>query len=95
MMCVVARNMCDMRGSLNLATTLYRLILHKLLRAPVDYFFDKTPVGRIMNRLSTDINSMDFFWFYKMVYIFSYGFTFVVPIAFVHFVTPIYFSIFM
>lgn len=46
-------------GALGAAKYLHNHLLHNILRAPTTTFFDITPVGRILNRFSSDINSVD------------------------------------
>jgi len=43
------------------ATSLHDGLFRRLLRAPVPTFFDVTPVGRIINRFSKDLNMVDKF----------------------------------
>mmetsp|Transcript_9721 Transcript_9721/g.9666 ORF Transcript_9721/g.9666 Transcript_9721/m.9666 type:complete len:166 (+) Transcript_9721:144-641(+) len=38
---------------------IHRSLINKLLKAPVNLFYDITPSGRIINRLSKDIASID------------------------------------
>ncbi|KAG0001051.1 hypothetical protein BGZ79_005156 [Entomortierella chlamydospora] len=45
---------CGMQGSI----TLHERLLTRVLRLPMS-FFDTTPMGRIVNRFSSDINSVD------------------------------------
>uniref|UniRef100_UPI00358F56A6 multidrug resistance-associated protein 1-like isoform X1 n=1 Tax=Myxine glutinosa TaxID=7769 RepID=UPI00358F56A6 len=45
-------------GALRAANTLHHVLLSNNLRAPL-YFFDVTPLGRIINRFSKDINVVD------------------------------------
>ncbi|KAG1680871.1 Multidrug resistance-associated protein 1 [Nymphon striatum] len=45
-------------GTMQSATSLHSRLLRKIMRAPMS-FFDTTPVGRIINRFSKDINTMD------------------------------------
>ncbi|KAL2912111.1 Transporter of the ATP-binding cassette (ABC) [Polyrhizophydium stewartii] len=46
------------RGSLHASRTLHANLVNKILRAPVQ-FFEKTPMGRILNRFSKDIRDID------------------------------------
>ncbi|KAI8065793.1 P-loop containing nucleoside triphosphate hydrolase protein [Gongronella butleri] len=45
-------------GSVRASRALYAELLHRVLRAPLR-FFDKTPVGRILNRFARDIETID------------------------------------
>jgi ATP-binding cassette, subfamily C (CFTR/MRP), member 1 len=45
-------------GSLRSSTVLHYEILHSGLRAPMA-FFDSTPIGRILNRFSKDVDVVD------------------------------------
>jgi ABC-type multidrug transport system fused ATPase/permease subunit len=45
-------------GTLNAATKLHGTMLERILRSPMA-FFDTTPIGRILNRFSKDIDTVD------------------------------------
>lgn len=45
-------------GSLRASNNIHRLLLHNVMRAKLR-FFDSTPLGRIMNRFSRDIEAID------------------------------------
>jgi ABC-type multidrug transport system fused ATPase/permease subunit len=45
-------------ASLQASRTLFLQLLNRLVRAPAR-FFDVTPIGRILNRFTTDINTVD------------------------------------
>ncbi|TRY61972.1 hypothetical protein TCAL_10708 [Tigriopus californicus] len=47
-----------MIGTLNAAAKLHSTMLHRILRSPMS-FFDTTPLGRILNRFSKDIDIID------------------------------------
>lgn len=68
-------------------------IISTLLHAPIDFFYNKTPVGRIMNRLTTDLMNIDRNTFSDISTIISIFWQEVVPIAYVHILMPIYFTI--
>lgn len=44
--------------SIHASRSLFNALLQRLTRAPVR-FFDTTPIGRILNRFTTDINTID------------------------------------
>ncbi|KAF5303469.1 hypothetical protein FQA39_LY09932 [Lamprigera yunnana] len=46
-------------GCLNGSHLLHNVLLHRIIRAPVNTFFDVTPIGRILNRFSKDIDVLD------------------------------------
>ncbi|KAF2879992.1 hypothetical protein ILUMI_26180, partial [Ignelater luminosus] len=46
-------------GGLNGALLLHNLLLKNILKAPLNTFFDVTPIGRILNRFSQDIDTID------------------------------------
>lgn len=46
-------------GTLNAAKILHHMILFNVLRVPLTTFFDVTPLGRILNRFSKDIDTLD------------------------------------
>lgn len=45
-------------GALDAAELLHKITLHAVLRCPMS-FNDTTPVGRILSRFSSDINTID------------------------------------
>lgn len=46
-------------GGLQAARVLHRQMLKAVIRSPMSTFFDVTPVGRILNRFSHEINEVD------------------------------------
>lgn len=44
---------------IKVSRAIHEKVLHRVLRAPVNKFFDVTPVGRILNRFSSDISRVD------------------------------------
>ncbi|XP_074036471.1 multidrug resistance-associated protein 1-like [Leptinotarsa decemlineata] len=46
-------------GTLNAAKSLHNVILANVLRVPCTTFFDVTPIGRIINRFSKDVDTLD------------------------------------
>ncbi|KAJ1901586.1 hypothetical protein LPJ66_000671 [Kickxella alabastrina] len=55
---ILGRSLLHFWGSLKASRTLHEVLLHTILRAPVR-FFDITPVGRLINRFSKDMESID------------------------------------
>jgi len=82
-----------MTFTLRISSTLFKTLLDSLMNAPIDRFYDKTPVGRIMNRLSTELGSMDYGFFGCIAGILGTFMAFCVPLGYVHYVMPLYFSI--
>lgn len=68
-------------------------LVYRLLHAPIDRFFDKTPVGRIMNRFTADNMQMDTEFMNEFVQVFVILFTDFIPILYIHVLMPIYFSL--
>ena len=57
---VIGSSLCIIAlGACRASTKLYDDLIFSLLRSPMS-FFDQTPMGRIMNRVSNDIESIDF-----------------------------------
>uniref|UniRef100_A0A182IP70 ABC-type glutathione-S-conjugate transporter n=1 Tax=Anopheles atroparvus TaxID=41427 RepID=A0A182IP70_ANOAO len=46
-------------GALEASKTLHKTLLRRVIRAPLTSFFDVTPVGRVLNRFSKDIDTAD------------------------------------
>lgn len=46
-------------GTLGAARYLHNFTLNRIIRAPVPEFFDITPAGRIINRMSHDVSEID------------------------------------
>ncbi|XP_012874679.1 PREDICTED: multidrug resistance-associated protein 7 isoform X1 [Dipodomys ordii] len=56
--CTLLRAVLFAAGTLKAAATLHRRLLHRVLLAPVT-FFDSTPMGRVLNRFSSDVACAD------------------------------------
>ena len=46
-------------ASWNATKKLHEDMAHSILKAPVNLYFDKTPLGRIMNVFSKDLNQLE------------------------------------
>ncbi|CAD7079877.1 unnamed protein product [Hermetia illucens] len=51
--------MCLYIGAFHAARKLHNKLLRNIMRAPITTFFDITPIGRILNRFSKDIDEID------------------------------------
>ncbi|KAG0348952.1 hypothetical protein BG004_003435 [Podila humilis] len=58
MLFACATNLYTIIGGLNASRVLHERLLHKVIRAKVR-FYDTTPLGRIVNRFSSDISTVD------------------------------------
>ena len=47
--------------TLRISSQIHGDVLKRILKAPIDRFFDKHPVGRIMNRMSADLVVVDLY----------------------------------
>jgi ABC-type multidrug transport system fused ATPase/permease subunit len=56
--CLYVRAIITYNGGLRASRTLFNILLTRILRAPTS-FFDTTPLGRIVNRLSKDVYTVD------------------------------------
>jgi ATP-binding cassette, subfamily C (CFTR/MRP), member 1 len=55
----VLRSVVFLLSCLGASRNLHQILLQAVLRAPINTYFDVTPVGRILNRFSKDLDSMD------------------------------------
>jgi len=84
---------CGMNFTLNASSKVFTTLVSGLLHAPVDKFFDRTPVGRIMNRLSSDLMNLDNNTYTNITMLIGLVWQMVVPIAYIHLLMPLYFSV--
>lgn len=82
-----------MSYTLTLSKSSNEMIMKSIMYAPVDLFFDKTPVGRIMNRLSTDLQNVDTQVFNTITQAIATGEMIAVPLFYVHVCLPFYFTL--
>lgn len=46
-------------GNLRAVSILHNTMINKVLSAPINLFYDVTPIGKILNRFSKDLNVID------------------------------------
>jgi len=90
MICFVSHWITGNIWTIRISGNLHNIIIHRLLGAPIDRFFDKTPVGRIMNRMTFDMTDIDLQMFYKFQGVIGQGVMYIIPLVYVHYVMPTY-----
>eukprot|EP00750_Incisomonas_marina_P031430 INCI8140.1.p1 GENE.INCI8140.1~~INCI8140.1.p1 ORF type:complete len:1674 (+),score=297.41 INCI8140.1:503-5524(+) len=76
-------------GALRASRVMHHRMLWRLLRAPMA-FFDATPIGRILNRFSKDMYTVDEQLQYSMYMYVSCMFSVVATIAIITYATPVF-----
>lgn len=76
------------RVMISASTSLHSKVIKAILRAPVDKFFDKQPVGRLINRLSFDMRKVDDAILGTITLLLSFVIGFVVTESFILRVVP-------
>merc|ERR1712061_980255 len=56
---IIVVTYASMRVSVISSRVIHSKVVGHILRAPIDSFFDKQPVGRLVNRLSYDMRIVD------------------------------------
>ncbi|CAJ1397452.1 unnamed protein product [Effrenium voratum] len=79
--------------TMRLSAAIHDRVIHRLLRAPVDRFFDKQPVGRIMSRLVGDMASVDLSLYAKTLLTVTIIYGTVVPLIYVHTMVPAFITV--
>jgi len=74
--------------TLRISANIHDLVVHRILRAPIDKFFDKHPVGRIMNRLHADVGMIDLSLFLRFFGSFATIVQTIIPMLYVHTIMP-------
>ena len=64
-------------GSLKCSTNLHFKMITSLLKAPINLFHDTVPKGRIFNRLSKDLTTVDTYTMYWFMTLTAYGSSFI------------------
>jgi len=76
------------RFTLRLSSNILNMAVHSMLRAPIDRFFDKQPVGRIMSRLVGDLSSVDLTLYAKTIQTLVVIYATFMPLIYVHTMLP-------
>ncbi|KAF9078991.1 Multidrug resistance-associated protein 1, partial [Mortierella sp. AD031] len=71
---------------------LHAMLLNNILRLPMS-FFDTTPVGRILNRFSSDITNVDEEICWQFFHMFMFGFSVVGSLVVIATTTPVFLAI--
>ena len=74
--------------TLRISSQIHGDVLRRILKAPIDRFFDKHPVGRIMNRLSADLAVVDLYLFMKATTSIAIVYQTLIPLLYVHSILP-------
>jgi len=83
--------LCGLCFSYNSSKSLHEDSVSSVLQAPIDKFWDKHHPGRIMNRMSADLSSIDMQLFMSFAQCSSAIFNILCPLIFIHMVMPGYF----
>lgn len=79
--------------TLRISAKIHNVVINQLLHAPIDRFFDKHPVGRIMNRITMDMATIDLYLFLKISGSIMILFQTMVPLAYIHSIMPLSMSV--
>ncbi len=77
------------RAGVRASFTLHNALLRRIMRAPTS-FFDSTPIGRILNRFSSDIYTIDETLPFTLGMLFSMLFACLATVGIISFVTPLF-----
>jgi len=83
---------CGMHFTINLSKKAHVDTVKAMMHAPVDKFFNRTPVGRIMNRMSTDLINIDVNTYNNITQLIAVVWTHGVPLVYLHILMPVYFT---
>lgn len=74
--------------TLRISRDILGLMLRRILNAPIDRFFDKHPLGRVMNRMVSDIAAVDLQLYNKIMGTIALLYLTTIPLFYVHFIVP-------
>jgi ABC-type multidrug transport system fused ATPase/permease subunit len=84
---------CASNWTLAVSDAIFGTICDNLLGAPIDSFHDRQPLGRILNRLSSDMLAIDYQTFFKLFSTLGMIFFYVIPVCYMHSVLPYWFTL--
>ncbi|ODM88995.1 Multidrug resistance-associated protein 1, partial [Orchesella cincta] len=79
-------------GTVRSSNVIHFRTLHRIMRAPLS-FFDVTPLGRIVNRFSRDVDSMDNILPLSLRYVLSGSFSVLATLVVISISTPIFIAL--
>mmetsp|Transcript_18519 Transcript_18519/g.41952 ORF Transcript_18519/g.41952 Transcript_18519/m.41952 type:complete len:1725 (-) Transcript_18519:145-5319(-) len=79
--------------TLGISEGCHRAMCKALLRAPIDRFYDKTPTGRVMNRMANDMMNVDMQVFVGICSTIGMCWSMLVPLYYVHLTMPLWFTL--
>lgn len=77
------------KGSVDAAIKLHKNLLYRILRSPMS-FFDTTPIGRIINRFSKDMDSIDLWLLESLTFVVTSFLTVIGTIVMILIAIPIF-----
>eukprot|EP00931_Biecheleriopsis_adriatica_P095910 TRINITY_DN6955_c0_g1_i1.p1 TRINITY_DN6955_c0_g1~~TRINITY_DN6955_c0_g1_i1.p1 ORF type:complete len:1671 (-),score=374.71 TRINITY_DN6955_c0_g1_i1:75-5087(-) len=75
--------------TLRISSYIHGQALHRILRAPIDKFFDVHPVGRMMNRLGQDLYQVDLYLFMRSTGTIAIVYSTLIPLSYIHTILPV------
>jgi ABC-type multidrug transport system fused ATPase/permease subunit len=81
---------CATTWALNVSHAIFGIVAKNLLAAPIDKFFDKNPLGRILNRLSGDMMAIDYSTNAKILGTLQIIFSTTIPTIYMHSCIPVW-----
>jgi len=74
--------------SFRISQNVHSQVMQRLLCAPIDRFFDRHPIGRIMNRMTTDLSVIDMALFMKVSGSILIFYQIMIPLVYIHTIMP-------
>jgi ABC-type multidrug transport system fused ATPase/permease subunit len=84
---------CASYFGINISDQVFEILCKNLLGAPIDSFHDRQPLGRILNRLSTDLLMIDYKTIFMFMATLAMIFFYFIPVTYIHTVLPYWFTL--